>query len=150
MKKITEYLGGDVGVLLKDEPFSEWGVTRTEENELEPPIVYYVFPEKGLALQCGVDERISVIFLRSREGGSFDGELISPDLSFAWSREQVLQHLGCPSKSGPKGVRPYLGAYGAWDRFDGASCVIHVEYSVDADRVNEITLMTPDIVAGLT
>ena len=118
MKKIAEYLGTEVAVFLQDERFKGWKVERTEENELEPPVVYYVFPEGGLALECDADERISTIFLRSKDGHTFDDKLISPDLSLIWNRKQVLQHLGPPSWSGPEHTHPILGAYGAWDRFD--------------------------------
>ena len=93
MKKIAEYLGTEVAVFLQDERFKGWKVERTEENELEPPVVYYVFPEGGLALECDADERISTIFLRSKDGHTFDDKLISPDLSLIWNRKQVLQHL---------------------------------------------------------
>jgi hypothetical protein len=144
MKKLAEYLGTEVAVFLNDERFKGWKVERTQENELEPPVVYYVFPERGLELECDADERICTIFLRTKDGDTFDDKLISPDLSLNWNRQQVLQHLGPPSWSGPEHTHQILGAYGAWNRFDRPRCVIHVKYLINADGIDEITLIRPE------
>ena len=145
MKKLAEYLGTEVAVFLQDERFKGWKVERTEEADIKPPIVCYTFPQRGLTLQCDINERINVVFLGSRDGESFDNKLLAPDLSLDWNRKQAQQHLGTPSRSGSQRVDPILGAYGAWDRFDRPGRVIHVQYRIDADIVCMITLMRPEV-----
>jgi hypothetical protein len=146
MRAITDYLGHQASVMMSEEPFMDWAVERSVEEDLDPPFVHYVFPKRGLELRCGVDERVSVIFLRSDVDDAFDDNLVVPAFSFSWSRDQVLEHLGTPSKSGAKRSHPILGDYGAWDRFTRLDYVAHVEYRLDADVISKITLMRDDVV----
>jgi len=146
MRAITDYLGHQASDMLSEEPFVNWAVDRSLEEDLDPPFVHYVFPKRGLELRCGMDERVSVIFLRSDEDDAFDDKLLVPAFSFLWNRDQVLDHFGTPSKSGAKRSHPILGDYGAWDRFTRSNYVVHIEYRLDADVISKITLMRADIV----
>lgn len=143
-KKISDYLGLHASIMLNDEPFKDWEFERSLEEELDPPIVHYVFPMRGLELRCDDDEKISVIFLHSDGQEVFDENLIDPP--FSWTREQVVDHFGTPSKSGEKSSHPILGAYGAWDRFAMSGYTIRFEYKMDSAGIRKITLMRNDVV----
>lgn len=143
-KKITDYLGFQASIMLMDEPFKTWAVERSLEKDLDPIIIHYVFPRRGLELRCDDDEKVSVIFLRSDENNAFDDSLIEP--SFSWSRKQVLQHFGSPSDSGEKNSHPILGDSGAWDRFAMPRYTFHCEYKTDSASISSITFMRNDVV----
>jgi hypothetical protein len=144
MDKITDYLGAHASIMLIDEPFRGWVVERSLNEDLDPPIIHYVFPERGLELRCDDDERISVIFLRADENDTFDDSLIEP--SFSWNRKQVLRHFGSPSKSGDKSSHPVLGDSGAWDRFAMPLYSVRFEYKMDSAGIRKITFMRNDVI----
>ena len=114
--------------LLAIPPFSGWAVTRSIEEDL---------PKKEV---CDEAERIRTIFLR---GG--DGEALS-EVSFSLGRREVRERYGSPSKSGGPVRIPALGDRGAWDTFTLPAVSIHVQYRVDRDEIDMITLMSPDAV----
>ena len=143
-KKIADYLDGQASSLLEDEPFKNWSVEKSFEDDLEDPIVQYVFRQYGFALRCDWDEKINTIFLSPDSLSGFDENLL--DVAFSWSRRQVLEHLGTPSKSGEKMNDPILGEYGAWDRFALPGYAVHVEYQINFDGIQKITLMREDAV----
>ena len=143
-RRIADYLGFRASIMLKDEPFKDWTVERSLETDLDPAIVHYVFPGRGLELRCDDDEKISVIFLQSGENHQFDDILTDP--FFSWSREQVMEHFGKPSTCGDKSSHPVLGDYGAWDRFELPRYTIHFEYKRDSPSVSKITFMRNDVV----
>lgn len=137
-EKLTDYLGACASNMLRDEPFSNWRFERSIENDLEEPIVQYVFPEHSMDLRCDGDEKIDVIFLSEERQGPQDGNLF--EVPFTWSRDQVLSHFGPPAKSGPKVTDPILGNYGEWDRFVRQGYTVHFEYRTDRDEIRQITL----------
>jgi len=142
--KISDFLGKHVSIMLGTEPFNGWPVERSTEADLEEPIIQYVFRGHAMALRCDRDDKISVIFLRADKQNKFDENIF--ELPFAWTRKQVLDHYGTPSKSGERVRDPILGEYGAWDRFSRPSYAVHVEYRVDRDEIKRITLMRSDAV----
>jgi hypothetical protein len=143
-EKITDYLGFQASLMLRDEPFNGWEVERSLEEDLDPPIIHYVFPRHGLELRCDDDEKISVIFLYFDEYEGFDDVLIEP--RFSWSRQQVVEYFGSPSKSGGSSSHPILGDYGAWDRFAMPGYAVRFEYRMDSDSIRKITFMRNDVV----
>lgn len=136
--KISDFLGKHASVLLKTEPFNKWPVERSTEDDLEEPIIQYVFGGHAMALRCDRDDAIRVIFLRADKHNKLDGNLF--DVPFFWTREKVLNYFGTASKSGAKVIDPILGDYGAWDRFSLKGYTVHVEYRIDRDEVKRITL----------
>lgn len=143
-KNISDYLGLHASIMLNDEPFKGWLFERSVEEELDPPIVHYIFPARGVELRCDDDEKVSVIFLQFDEMERFDTGL--DGLPFSWTRKQVMDRFGTPSKSGEKSSHPILGLYGAWDRFAMPNYTIRFEYNMDSVGVRKITLMRNDIV----
>ena len=144
-KNLGPYLDHPVCKMLEDEPFRNWTFEKSfDEDILEVPIFHYVFPQHGLALRCDHNEKISAMFLYSDKFNGFDERLL--DLPFSTNRQQVIERLGSPSKSGSKSSDPILGEYGPWDRFARGGHVIHVEYRADADRIKMIILMRDDVV----
>jgi hypothetical protein len=140
---ISNYLNSPTSVLLSALPFKNWLVEKSYESDLSPPIIQYVFPENGLALRCSTDDIVIAIFLDSEELGGFDDGY--SELSFSLTRQQVLNILGVPSKSGLRFKDPVLGEYGPWDRFLRENHTIHVEYAISEDKIKKITFMRSDL-----
>lgn len=144
VETLASYLGNPVSAMLADEPFKDWVYEKSFENDLEEPIIDYVFPLNGLDLLCDGDDKVNTIFLYSDEHRCFDGSL--QEVPFSSTRQQVIERLGSPSKSGGRLDDPILGKYGPWDRFARLGYSIHVEYRVNADLINKVTLMRADVV----
>lgn len=139
---ISIFLGQNIAGLLKESPYKTWPVERSYEDDLEEPIIHYVFPENGLELRCDRNDRISVIFLYFDKYRGFDESLF--DVPFSWNRAQVQAHFGTPEKTGEKRHDPVLGECGSWDRFRRPEFTIRFEYRVDDGHINKITLMRND------
>src|SRR5215469_9107892 len=112
---MSEYLGKHVSIMLGKEPFRNWPVERSVDDDLEEREINYVFKENGLAVCCDQEDKVHTLFLYSEDYRGFDETLT--EVPFSWSRQQVLEHLGFPSKSGREFNDPVLGQLGPWDRF---------------------------------
>jgi hypothetical protein len=143
-KTLAKYLGNPATALLAEAPFKDWIFTKSFEQDLDEPLFDYVFAQNGVDFVCNGDEKVTSIFLYSDESRCFKEGL--HDLPFSATRQEVIDHLGSPSKSGGRINDPILGEYGAWDRFEQPGYAIHVEYRMDADHINKITLMRADFV----
>jgi len=141
---IADYIGRRVSSLLKVAPFKDWPVTRSINDDLGERIIHYIFKEHGLELRCDRNDNISVIFLYSNDHIGFDGPPF--EIPFSWNREQVLERFGPPAKSGRKTSLPFLGDHGAWNRFTQRKYTIHMEYRVESDGIELITLMRNDVI----
>jgi hypothetical protein len=138
--RLLDYLGSHVTELLAQPPFSGWDAKRSTEEDLPKAEVWYEFEGRGVEVICDEVERIRTIFLHRG-----DGEALS-ELPFSISRREVLERFGAPSKSGDRVRIPALGDRGAWDRFTLPTASIHVQYRLDCDEIDMITLMHPDAV----
>lgn len=139
----ANYLGKPASTMLTDTPFKDWTFENSFENDLK--LINYVFPHNGMDFVCDEDDKITTIFLYSDESRHFEAEL--KDVPFSSTRQEVIECLGAPSKSGHKITDPILGVCGAWDRFGKHGYTIHVEYGVsDVDCIKTITLMRADVV----
>jgi hypothetical protein len=132
---ILAYLGAHVSDLLAIPPFSGWEVRRSVEADLPSKEVWYEFEGHGVEVICDETERIRAIFLHRG-----DGEALS-EIAFSLSRREVLDLLGVPSKSGAATRIPVLGDKAAWDRFAVPAGSVHVQYRLDRDEIDMITLM---------
>lgn len=74
-----------------------------------------------------------------------DGEVLV-DVPFEMVREQVLERFGTPTESGGRSRIPVLGDYGAWDRFTLPEGTLHIQYALERDEIEMITLMRADVV----
>ena len=135
MSTLVAHLGSQVSDLLKISPFSEWQVIRSVAEDLPSTEIWYEFEGHGVELICDEAERIRTIFLHRG-----DGEALS-EIAFSLTRRQVRDRLGSPSKSGPASRIPVLGDKGAWDRFALPAGSVHVQYRLDRDEIDMITLM---------
>ena len=142
MMRMMEYLGRHVSSLLESEPFKNWPVKKSVEKDLEPSRLYYVFKGRGLDIECDNSQMVCAIFIRHEECNGFR----LSEIPFALGREEILDRLGAPSKSGEKINDPILGKSGAWDRFAHTDGTIHVEYTIDGSEISMITLMRGDVV----
>lgn len=140
IETLARYLGRPVDEFLSDVPFKFWRVEKSYENDLDEPVVDFVFPQDGVQLSCDGDETLRTIFLEAEE---FDEHLLG--FPFSLCRQQVLERFGKPTRSGEGHIDAVLGAYGAWDRFDGAQYCLHIQYRPDADCIKKVTLMRPDV-----
>jgi hypothetical protein len=139
----VKYLGRRAPVLLGSEPFNKWTVERTLDEDSDPPLIGYSFKECGLQFNCDRDsERIRSIFL---ERDRYAGAILS-EIPFDLRRNEVLNELGKPTKSGEETYHPILGKFGAWDRFQFTGYTIHVQYSSDENGIDKITYMRNDVV----
>lgn len=143
-KTLANYLGKPASNILDDAPFRDWFYERTIETDLEKPRIDYVFAHDGIDFVCDGEDNVRSIFLYFDEVRCFDENLV--DIPYLAPREQIVESLGAPSKSGGRIKDPVLGEYGAWDRFIRPGYAIHVEYRVDVDRLKKVTLMRADAV----
>ena len=140
--KLTKYLGRKASCLLSAEPFKNWPVQRWVDNESDPPIVNYSFVGCGLQLNCDCEpENVRSLFL---EKESYAGTVLS-EVPFNLRKDQVLARFGSPSKSGDRTSHPILGDFGPWDRFQLPEYIVHVQYKLDSDGIEKITLMRSDV-----
>lgn len=144
IETLANYLGKKASTLLGDPPFKNWTFKKSFENDLEKPLIDYVFAQDGFDFVCDDEDKVQTIFLFCDETRRFKEEV--QDLPFISSRQAVIDRLGPPSKSGEKVSSRILGEYGAWDRFARPEYTIHVEYRLNADVINKITLMRADVV----
>jgi len=143
--KLSKYLGERSHSLLRAIPFRDWVAERTVDDDSDPPEVRYVFKNCGLQFNCDrVDEKIRTIFLDKEQNR---GILLS-DIPFNLNRDDVLLRFGTPSRSGEIFTDPILGAYGAWDRFEGPNYTIHFQYNIKSGKIEKITLMRGDAIPG--
>lgn len=144
IETLANYLGRDASVLLADPPFKNWAFEKFIENDLEKPLIDYVFAQDGMDFVCDGEGKVTSIFLYSDESRCFKEGV--QNLPLTSSRQEVIARLGSPSKSGGRISDPILGEYGVWDRFSRSDYAIHVEYRLDADVIKKITLMRADVV----
>lgn len=133
---IAKLLGQPISRLIGKEPFRHWEYERSVDMDVEKPSVDYEFIGKGFDVICGLDESIRTIFLSVGSIDEFEFFVIP----FTSTRKQVRELLGSPSRHAEKSVSPILGASGAWDLFPQHGYTVHVEYKIDTDEVNRITL----------
>ena len=142
MMKLASYLGQNASSLLEAEPFKNWTVERTVDDESDPPEVRYVFENCGFQFNCDREnESVNTLFLEKEEHA---GTVLS-EVPFSLGRDEVLSRFGSPSKSGEGFSHPVLGEFGDWDRFQRSDYTVHVQYCVDSDRIEKITLMRNDV-----
>ena len=142
IKTLERYLGGLASSMLADAPFNGWAFERSVETDLDKPRIDYVFHSNGLDLVCDGSEKIRTMFLYFDEDRFFSENVA--DFSLSWSRQNVIDRLGKPLKSGGLLNDPILGEFGPWDRFSDKDCYIHIEYRLDSDVIKKVTLMRAD------
>lgn len=143
IQTFVNYLGGPASDVLNDTPFRNWTFEKSFEPDLDEPLIDYVFFHNGVDFVCDGDDKVRSIFLYADESRCLREGL--EDLPFASTRQQVIQQLGPPSKSGSRISDPILGEYGPWDRFARGGYAIHVEYRLDDDLIKKVTLMRADV-----
>ena len=144
MRDLEEYLGKLATTMLSDAPFKDWTFDKSFEKDLDELRIDYIFPRNGLDFICDGDDRVRTIFLYSDDHRRFEEGIV--DFPFSLTRQEVMERLGSPSKSGGPVNDPILGNFGTWDRFARLGYSIHVEYRADSDRINKITFMRSDVV----
>ena len=72
----------------------------------------------------------------------FQGSLIA-GITFQSYRDNVVQALGSPSRTGSPGAVPILGPHGGWDRYDRESYSIHFSYSASTRMLEMVTILAP-------
>ena len=137
-------LGKQASILLADSPFKDWTFKKSFEADLEKPLIDYVFAHNGMDFVCDEHDKVNTIFLYFDKFRSFKESI--QDLPSSTSRREVIARLGSPSKSGGRINDPILGKYGAWDRFTRPGYAIHVEYRLDVEIINKITLIRADVI----
>lgn len=139
MARLAAYLGSAVDGLLSTEPFSGWRVVRSVEHEPREEI-RYEFEGCGVEVICDEFDRIQTVFLHRGIGESL------VDIPFSMSRWEVLERFGAPAKSGGPVSIPGIPDRGEWDRFALPEAALHIQYRLDRDEIDMITLIRPDAV----
>lgn len=140
--RLVEFLGQKASSLLETEPFNSWPVERIVDDDSAPPLVGYIFTNCGLQFTCDrEDERIRSVFV---EKEMHDGTKLS-EIPFKLRRHEVREEFGSPSKSGERISHPVLGEFGAWDRFENSGFILHVQYHLESDEIQKLTLMRNDV-----
>jgi hypothetical protein len=62
-------------------------------------------------------------------------------LNYTMSRSDVLELLGTPISTGEPHLDPFLGEYGAWEKFSHNNIYIHVEHEHKENNIKQVTLM---------
>ncbi len=144
IEKLASYLGKEASIVLADDPFKDWTFKRTLENDLDQPLIDYVFARDGMDFVCDEGDRLRSFFLYSDKSRRFSEPV--EDLPLTSSRQEVIARLGSPTKSGGRISDPILGEYGPWDRFSRSGYAVHVEYRIDVAIINKVTVMRADVV----
>lgn len=142
--EIANFLGSNVSVLLKEEPFKSWPVERSVEGEEAQQERYYLFHDNGVELICDSDGIINTIFLRA--GYSFTHVDPRVNVLFMLTRTNIREEFGEPGKSGEKSSGSILDESGPWDQFRLSEFSLHFQYQLNADKAEMITLMRHDVV----
>ncbi len=137
---LAVFLGGSIDELLRANPFASWKFVRSVEDD--PKVEFrYEFVERGVEVVCDEADCVQTIFVH-RDGC---GEPLT-EIPFRSTRQQVLSRFGAPTRSGGAVSLPGIGRRGPWDRFSLDGHLVHVQYCVDRDEVEIITLMRPDAI----
>jgi hypothetical protein len=136
---LADALGRPAREVLEAEPFSRWRATRSIDPEFGDEIRYKL-EGHGVELICDASDRIRTVFLRRRDGEALAG------LPYSLTRSEVLSRFGTPAKSGSATRIAGLGDIGPWDRFPIPQGALHVQYRLDRDEIEMITLMRADVV----
>lgn len=109
---------------------------------------YWTFSRSGFSFFFGEDSRLRAIhiFPEGREGFSGFAEPLPGGFSWRSRKDDVVQQLGPPSKSGGGGKSALYGRVPDWIRYDYPDYSLHTEFSGPDDTVGLMTLMSPDAV----
>jgi hypothetical protein len=140
----ASFLGKPASDVTELSPLNKWKLDRTVDADLDMPVIDYVFPQNGIDLVCDIGDTVTTVFVYNEPRRHFADGL--DDLPFNLSRQQVIERLGNPSKSGEGFNDQVLGECGAWDRFENKSHTLHVEYHLDSKSIKKITLMRAGVI----
>lgn len=140
MKFLSKYLGRPVELLLDSDPFCDWLVQKSSESDLDPPILHYVFPEHDVEFRCNQHGLLTAIFVNANKLNGIDMKRL--EVSFSWTRNDVLGELGVPTMNGGPVHHQVLGSYGPWVKYVLKDYSIHIEYDLETDLVKRVTLMS--------
>lgn len=144
IEALSQYLGVPISRMLTNTPFKTWEYERTFQYDINIPRIDYVFLESAIDVICDTDETTRAIFISLSGKRGIAKDIIAP--LETWTRRDVVNYFGPPSKSGGLVNDPILGDLGSWDRFARHNYSIHIEYSVDEDKISKITLMRLDAI----
>jgi hypothetical protein len=142
IEQIAKYLESAASVLLSDPPFNSWSFERSVDPDLA--LVDYVSAKNGMDFVCGLDEKVSCIFIYFNESRSLSGAI--QGLPLTSCRQDLIHLFGKPSKSGAAINDPIFGEYGAWDRFLKQGYCVHIQYRINTEQVSQVTIMREDMV----
>ncbi len=138
MNQITDLLGKRYADLMLSSFFGP----HMPEAEPIGDQSYVSLPDKGVSLLLPDNERVGVIQLygAGHEGfSSFEGA-VPRGVAFAMPRTAVRKQLGEPKNSGERQSIPVLGEKPAWDAYLLDGVRLHIEYTLQAESVQLISL----------
>ncbi len=137
---MIEFLNKDIHKLLHSSPFNQWLYEETIDEDQPSLERYITFTDKGLEVLCDEFNKIQTIFIDN----NFDVSKLTivPAIDFSFDRTAIRNNFGEPNFLREPFTDEYLGKYGAWDRYDNPSYVLHFSYEVENENLKKITLMT--------
>ena len=121
-----------------------------EEPEIEEHADgrYWKFLRSGFSFSFGKDSRLRTIhiFPEGRDGFGGFAEPLPGGFSWRSRKDDVVQQLGPPSKSGGGGKSILYARVPDWIRYDYPDYSLHTEFSGPDDAVGLLTLMSPNAV----
>lgn len=148
MKELLQIINTDIRKSPAKEVLSKFSFKKHRRaDDLNEGIAteYWFFDkENGIELRCGDQYLIKVVFLHSgrskREKSKVYPYPLLEGLFFDSSRENVRAALGKPTVDGAPRRIHLLGDYGAYDRYDYAGCSIHLQYALDNEKIETVTI----------
>ena len=102
---------------------------------------------QGLVILHDANQKVLTIFLHASGHNDYEGYSgeLPGGITLNDNRNAVREELGEPTKSRDEGFTDdVLGPQGPWDRFDFRDCSLHIQYDMDATRIELVTLMAPE------
>lgn len=110
---------------------------------------FYAVPSLGFELCCDGEGTVRLVYVYGLDAKKgyfpFPGPLW-PGVDLSSRPEAVREVLGTPAKSGGDMLVPKLGRVGPWDRWDGPTVSIHVQYRPGGAGVLAVTVISPESV----
>ncbi len=110
---------------------------------------FYALPGHGFELCCDAEGTVKLLYVYGVDGKKgylpFSGPLW-PGVHLQSHPPAVRDVLGRPTKSGPEQLVPKVGRVGPWDRWDGPTVSVHVQYRAGGAGIAVVTAMSPEAV----
>ena len=114
------------------------------EIQVADTSAYVSHPDGEFEVVCNTQGLADTVFVFRQSS------LLNGMIGFGKSRKDILAQLGVPKASGEESIDKYLGAQGAWGRFDYSDWSVHFQYRFESDHLEKLTVMTREAAESLS